>query len=68
MSETALETYLAWLAHERRASPLTVAAYRRDVGAFLGFLARHLGGPPTTDELGRLTAADLRAWLAWEAK
>jgi integrase/recombinase XerC len=68
MSDSALETYLAWLAHERRASPLTVEAYRRDVGAFLGFLAQHLGGTPTLEELGRLTSADLRAWLAWEAK
>jgi integrase/recombinase XerC len=63
-----LDSYLAWLANERRASPLTVAAYRRDVGAFLAFLAQHLGGTPTAEDLRGLTAADLRAWLAWEAK
>ena len=42
----ARQEFLDWLAHERRASPLTVAAYGRDIAAFLGFLTGHLGGEP----------------------
>lgn len=53
--------FLAWLGAERRLSALTIAAYARDVGAFLGFLAAHQGGEP---DLAGLAAADLRAWLA----
>jgi integrase/recombinase XerC len=59
--------YLDWLAHERRAAPLTVVAYRRDLAAFLGFLMGHLGGEPDLAALAGLRAADLRAWLAHEA-
>jgi len=66
-AEEARAGFLAWLAHERRASPLTVAAYGRDLAAFLGFLTRHLGEEPDIAALGVLRAADLRAWLAWEA-
>ena len=39
-----------WLAHlgnERRYSPRTLEAYRRDVRQFLEFLAEHLGGAPS---------------------
>jgi integrase/recombinase XerC len=37
------------------------------VAAFLGFLTPHLGGEPDLAALAALTAADFRAWLAWEA-
>ncbi|HTZ72148.1 MAG TPA: tyrosine recombinase XerC [Acetobacteraceae bacterium] len=63
----AIQAYLAYLAQERRASPLTVAAYGRDLRFFLEFLTRHLGGPPETAQLSALREADLRAWLAAEA-
>ncbi len=53
-----------WLVGERRASPHTVAAYRRDLADFLGFLAEHLGAPPDLAALEALAPADLRAWLA----
>ena len=66
--EQALAGFLAWLADERRASPLTVCAYRRDVAAFLGFLTAHLGAEPDLDALQRVSQADLRAWLASEAR
>ena len=56
--------WLSWLAAERRASPHTVAAYRRDLKAFLAFLADHLGQPAGLDDLARLAAADFRAYLA----
>lgn len=38
--------------------------YERDVGAFFGFVADHLGGEPALADLGRLQPADFRAWLA----
>jgi integrase/recombinase XerC len=60
----AREDWLAWLRHERRGSPHTVAAYGRDLNAFLGFLTGHLGQPAALAELSRLDRGDFRAWLA----
>jgi integrase/recombinase XerC len=65
--EEARAAFLDWLAAERRASPHTLEAYGRDVAEFLGFLARHLGQPPTAEELLALPLADLRAFLAARA-
>ena len=59
--------FLDWLTHERRASPLTVEAYGRDIGFFVEFLTGHIGGEPDLAALASLRAADLRAWLAHEA-
>ena len=39
----ARSAFLAWLAQERRASPLTVEAYGSDLAAFLGFLTQPSG-------------------------
>ncbi len=66
-AEEARRGFLDALAQQRRASPLTVQAYGRDLAAFLGFLTRHLGAEPDLATLGGLTAADVRAWLAHEA-
>jgi integrase/recombinase XerC len=66
-AEAARQEFLRWLAHERRASPLTVEAYGTDLAGFLGFLANHLGGEPDLAALAALQARDLRAWLAAEA-
>lgn len=63
-ARAARETWLAWLANERRTAPLTVAAYRRDTDSFLGFLTRHLGAEPDLAALAGLRVADFRAWLA----
>lgn len=60
----ARSAFLAWMAQERRASPLTVEAYGSDLASFLGFLTQHLGGEPDLPALGRLRQADVRAWLA----
>ncbi|MGC8476787.1 MAG: tyrosine recombinase XerC [Acetobacteraceae bacterium] len=62
--EAARQAWLAWLAGERRAAALTVAAYGADVAAFLGFLSRHLGAEPDLAALAGLRLADFRAFLA----
>jgi integrase/recombinase XerC len=62
----ARETALRWqqhLARERRRSPHTVRAYAATAYRLIDFLGGHLGGPPDAAALGRLTAADLRAFL-----
>ncbi len=63
----AVAEFLDWLARARQASPLTVSAYGRDLGAFRAFLTGHLGREPWLADLQTLTQADLRAWLAHEA-
>jgi integrase/recombinase XerC len=63
----AIEAWQRWLKHERRASAHTVAAYHRDILAFLAFLRLHHGQPPRLGDLDRLTRADLRSWLAARA-
>jgi len=59
-----IEAWLRHLGDERRMSPKTVEAYRRDVHQFLGFLAGHLGDAPSLKELAALAPADVRAFLA----
>jgi integrase/recombinase XerC len=59
-----IENWLEHLGAERRMSPKTVEAYRRDVLQFLAFLADHLGGTPTLQDLARLAPADVRAFMA----
>ena len=60
----AIEDWRAWLAHERRLSVHTLDAYGRDLAAFLGFAAEHLGWAPGLRDLENLTAADFRGFLA----
>jgi integrase/recombinase XerC len=67
LAENARQLFLDWLTHERRASPLTVEAYGRDISFFLTFLTGHLGAEPDLAALASLRAADFRAWLAHEA-
>ncbi|MEJ1978502.1 MAG: tyrosine recombinase XerC [Acetobacteraceae bacterium] len=64
----AMAAFLGWLAEERRASPLTVKEYGRDLAAFLNFLTRHLGGEPDLAALAGVSQADLRGWLAEQAE
>jgi integrase/recombinase XerC len=59
-----IEGWLGHLGAERRMSPKTVEAYRRDVLQFLAFLAEHLGGTPSLRDLAALAPADVRAFLA----
>ena len=64
----AAEDWHAWLRDERRLATNTVQAYRRDLAAFLNFLADHLGGPPDLRALGELAPADIRAYLALRSR
>ena len=61
---TALDRWISYLAQERRAAPLTIAAYRRDVGDFLRFLSHYQGAAPGIATIGALSRGDIRAWLA----
>jgi len=61
------QAILAWLehlAHERRASPRTLEAYGFAAHRYLDFLERHRGETLSLADLGGVTAAELRAWLA----
>jgi len=60
----AIEAWTDWLRSERRASALTVEAYRDDIARFLAFLGGHYGEAPSTALLATLTPADFRAYLA----
>jgi integrase/recombinase XerC len=59
-----ISDWQTYLASEKRASSNTCAAYARDLGAFVFFLAGHLGGPVTKSGLERLKVADFRSFLA----
>ncbi|KSB88610.1 recombinase XerC [Caulobacter vibrioides] len=64
----AREALAAWLAHladERRASPRTVRAYGDNVLAYLNFIEGHNGASSSLSDLGAVSAADLRAYLAF---
>jgi integrase/recombinase XerC len=56
--------WLSYLGAEKRMSPKTLEAYRRDVGQWLAFLTEHLGAPATLTRLQKLTPADIRAFMA----
>jgi integrase/recombinase XerC len=52
-----------WLKSERRYSPHTLAAYRRDLWALLKFLAIQNGAVPSLDTLQEFGPRDLRPYL-----
>jgi integrase/recombinase XerC len=56
--------YAQHLARDRRRSAHTVRAYGATAERLIAFLQSHWGGPATRDTLGRISAADLRAYLA----
>lgn len=64
----ALEAFIDHLAHERRASPRTLESYRANLSAYLAFLQMHRGGALVTSDLATVTAAELRAFLAFRRK
>ena len=63
-ADEALAAWLEHLAHERRLSARTVEAYGHIGRLYLGFLAGHRGEALRLADLGRVSAAELRAHLA----
>jgi integrase/recombinase XerC len=64
---TAAQARAAWLehlAHERRASPRTLEAYGFAAQRYIAFLEQHRGEALSVPDLAKVTAAELRAWLA----
>jgi integrase/recombinase XerC len=65
--DTASDALAAWLHHldrEKRSSRRTVGAYAACARAYLSFLERHRGEAIALVDLGEVTAAELRAYLA----
>jgi integrase/recombinase XerC len=60
-----IERFAGYLRDERRASPHTVLAYRRDLAQLASYLEQELGRAP---ELRDVTKQALRAWLGELAK
>ncbi len=56
--------WLAFLGDQKRMSPMTVEAYRRDVTQFLLFMTEHLGDRPSLADLAALAPRDVRAFMA----
>ncbi len=63
-ARAALVLWLEHLEQERRLSPRTLAAYGFIGRRYLTFLEGHRGGPLAAGDLGQVSAADIRAWLA----
>ena len=61
----ALDAFITWMAHERRASPRTLESYRGAVGPYLVFLERHRGEALSAADMAGITPAELRAYLAF---
>lgn len=65
-ASAALDAWLSEGSARRGLAAKTVAAYRADVLAVLAFLSLHHGGTEGLAGLARLTAQDLRAFMAHE--
>ena len=63
-ARAALALWLEHLEQERRLSPRTLAAYGFIGRRYLTFLEGHRGGPLSARDLGEVSPAEIRAWLA----
>lgn len=63
-AQAAVVAWLAYLHHERRASPRTLEAYGDAVRRYVYFLEQHLGESLPVKGMANIGAADLRAFLA----
>lgn len=59
-----LQAWLIGLKAERRLSPKTVEAYRRDVGQFVAFLVEHNASLVSLADIADLKIIDVRSFLA----
>ena len=64
-SADAVQAWLTYLAQERRASPRTVEAYGDAARRYVAFLDQHRGEVLGADDLAGVSAAELRAFLAF---
>jgi integrase/recombinase XerC len=62
--EPVINEWLAYLSHERGSADATVAAYERDVRTFFAYLRHTLGAEPRIDDLRRINAKTIRAFLS----
>jgi integrase/recombinase XerC len=65
MADALISEYRAYLANNRRRSVHSVRAYVATAERLTAFLSEHLGGAIDRPALTKLTAADLRAFLAY---
>ena len=68
MSADVLAEHTRWsafLCDQKRMSPKTLEAYRRDVLQFLLFMTEHLGEKPSLATLANLAPQDVRAFMAF---
>jgi integrase/recombinase XerC len=59
-----LGRWSAFLCDQKRMSPKTLEAYRRDVTQFLLFMTEHLGEKPSLATLANLAPQDVRSFMA----
>lgn len=58
-----IDAYIQHILSEKRYSPNTALAYRRDLDQFFAFLSRHIGEALTIETLSHVEETDLRAYL-----
>ena len=56
--------WVTYLSLEKHFSKHTLRAYTADMEYFFGFLTRHLGKPPSMNDLGDASIRDFRSWLS----
>lgn len=56
--------WVTYLSVEKHFSKHTLRAYTSDMEYFFGFLTRHLGKPPSMNDLGEASIRDFRSWLS----
>jgi integrase/recombinase XerC len=59
--------WLDFLAHEKHFSRHTLRAYTKDLLIFFEFMTKHMGSPPSMDDLGDASIIDFRSWLTKDA-
>jgi integrase/recombinase XerC len=62
--EPVIAEWLAYLSHQRGAADATLVAYECDLRTFFGFLWHQLGADPRVDDLRRIDAKTIRAFLS----